>query len=318
MIMRLHQVLIENANARNLVSINEPPLDVELLADMIQANAKPWLDATNNGREILYRGVVSPPKSYVAFTRPPRPDRKPKDTSQTNHRIANAMIASVGFPGYADRTNSVFCISFKIQAAEYGELFVPIPIGEFRYTWSPVYADFYSLLGHDNFLSTAVHLLKDEIEARYIHDSERTLAEYERQLQLYRDYLKQPGLPNSDRDRYFSMLANLKSAIGKAEFLRNHTHTPTHPTQVKMMTDILSDPKNYDPRKVVDVILPDQGLSRAVREEHEVMIKADNILYIAPELYNLVQYRLETGNLPSSEAITQTSGVLRRAYGGGA
>lgn len=320
MIMRLHQVLIERIGAKNLVSLNDS-LDsrhVELLADIIEANARPWLDATSNGRSIIYRGVVNPPHPFIAFTRTPRDNRKPKDTRHEIHKIANAMIASVGFPGYADRSNSVFCISSDIQASEYGNLFVAVPLGDFRYTWSPIYADFYSLLGHDAFYSTVVHLLKDEIASKYIFAKDQVLADYERQIEYHKGHIAKADASSYERDRHTNALHNLKSAIGRAEFFRRFTNVPSSPPRdgeqfaMQTLIKLLSDPNNYDPRLVEDIIMTDRGLETAISKQHEIMLRSTNILYIVPELYQLVLHRLETGHTSSLGIIINAQRHMER------
>jgi hypothetical protein len=107
------------------------------LAKFISANAKPWLSVSNNGHWVVYRGMRG--QNDTVFTRPIRTDRKSMDTLEVRHQAFNAVIKSVG--GIANRSNSAFVTSDANFAAGYGEPYVFIPLGDFHYTWSPVYRD---------------------------------------------------------------------------------------------------------------------------------------------------------------------------------
>lgn len=113
----------------------------------IKDNAEPWLAASKNGQLVVYRGVENSPQQALAWTKPVRQDRRPKDSSQTLHDRFNAIIAAAG--GTANRSNAAFVTSSFTGASHYGSVYVYIPLGDFTYTWSPFYTDWTEDFGHD-------------------------------------------------------------------------------------------------------------------------------------------------------------------------
>lgn len=139
--MKIHEILREDPQV---------PQEPEALADFIKQNAQPWLSQTDQGYLIVYRGLKSQLSMYggplpwdrsVAFVKSIRGDRRTLNTSQASHAAFNAMIDSVG--GLADRSNSAFVSSDRNVAEFYGRVYVFMPLGDFHYTWSPEYADWY-------------------------------------------------------------------------------------------------------------------------------------------------------------------------------
>ncbi len=51
---------------------------------------------------------------------------------------------------------------------------------------------------------------------------------------------------------------------------------------------ILADLKNYDPEKISERILCDEGLEAAINKKHELMIKCDAAIYITPGKYRRI------------------------------
>jgi hypothetical protein len=139
--MRIHDILREDTQV---------PQEPDLLADFIKQNAQPWLSQTDQGYLIVYRGLKSQLSMYggplprdrkIAFVKPIRTDRQTLNTSPASTAAFNAMIGSVS--GIANRNNSAFVSSDPKVAEFYGRVFVFIPLGDFHYTWSPKYADWY-------------------------------------------------------------------------------------------------------------------------------------------------------------------------------
>lgn len=112
----------------------------EGVAQYIQQNCNPWL--VEAGDSVVYRGTDSFPDMAVAIIKKVRKNRKPVDSSETFTQIYQMLINMAG--GTANRTNSMFVSGDQYQAKEYGTPHVVFPIGDFHYTWSPEFGDWYS------------------------------------------------------------------------------------------------------------------------------------------------------------------------------
>lgn len=136
--MRLNE--LEDAYAKKPMLLDYPRI-----VQFIQENCQPYLQANPNLRS-LYRGV---PDGPMVFTKPVRPNRRPRDSFRPVHNFMNLLIHKAGKT--ADRTNSVFAIGTKVDtdgtgtdmATYYGTPYVIFPIGNFHYTWSTEIKDFY-------------------------------------------------------------------------------------------------------------------------------------------------------------------------------
>lgn len=115
------------------------------ILDFIHKNCSNWLSQTGNGYKKVYRGMrFSGNKEASIFVKKVRSERKPSDSNNRNQETFNDLLDSIGC--IANRKNSVFCTSDYSQARSYGEVFVALPIGDFHYTWSPQWKDFYRTL----------------------------------------------------------------------------------------------------------------------------------------------------------------------------
>lgn len=113
-------------------------LDFPTLLKTIETKCRPWLAASENGAEVVYRGVKNA-EHLGSFIKKTRTDRKPLDSVPTAHEIYNTLLQHAG--SKANRSNSVFTTGYKLEAAEYGKVYIVFPIGEFNYVWSPKYED---------------------------------------------------------------------------------------------------------------------------------------------------------------------------------
>lgn len=104
-------------------------------------HCQPWLNAVPLDTPV-YRGTHTTNKVFV---RAVRPDRDPRDSNWDVHDLYNKLIEMVG--GVANRTNSAFVTSSTVSANIYGNVRVAIPAGNFNYTWSPVWSDWFVNLG---------------------------------------------------------------------------------------------------------------------------------------------------------------------------
>ena len=110
------------------------------LIEFMKTNCKEWLSQTNNGDAIVFRGLKTPTEKFeIAFTKPTRTDRKPRDSSAEDHELFNKLIKDAGL--VANRENSIFVSgSFShalgFSRSEWDDPYAVIPIGNFNYTWS--------------------------------------------------------------------------------------------------------------------------------------------------------------------------------------
>ena len=102
------------------------------IAEFILKNCQQWLRESGDGEFVVYRGVRGMTgKKY--FTKPIRTDRRPKDSSESQHRFFQMLLHAAG--ATADRENSAFVISREGIAEQYGDAFVFMPVGDFDYTF---------------------------------------------------------------------------------------------------------------------------------------------------------------------------------------
>lgn len=107
-------------------------------AAFIQKNCQPWLSESGGG--IVYRGIHHEVDMPV-FVKKIRTKRRPKDSSYDVNDAFNLLIDIAG--GGATRNNSIFVSGSITIAEQYGEPYVVFPAGDFHYTWSPFFNDWF-------------------------------------------------------------------------------------------------------------------------------------------------------------------------------
>lgn len=223
----------------------------EELASIIEQQAQPWLRETQ-ADITLYRGITADIATYKIF--PIRTDRPPADTGIFRHNVFNVLIEVAG--GYANRSNSAFAIRHIDTASAYGPVYVFIPLGEFRYTYSPVWSDWTARATADQIIPL---LNKQAVSA------------------VFQFFRKQ--LPNEPL-RW--VMKNVRHHMNQALTGANAS-LPTLPW-VPLINKILQDPTSYDRDKVKNVITADRDLS-LLPDHREIMIAAQHGLYINPRVY---------------------------------
>lgn len=142
--MKITEIILENKETIELLGKPEKSKaskrKATLVAKFMKKNCQPWLSQTDNGDQVVWRGIRDVHLS--AFVKQTRPNRIPSDSPDWVHAMYNTIIAQAG--GIANRTNSIFCSGSRGTALNYGVAYTVIPIGEFHYTWSPSYMDWYS------------------------------------------------------------------------------------------------------------------------------------------------------------------------------
>jgi hypothetical protein len=246
------------------------------VAKFIRENARPWLEASNNGHWVVYRGIRG--QNDSVFTRPIRADRKPVDTPEDRHRAFNAVIASIG--GVANRSNSAFVTHDANFAGNYGDPYVFMPLGDFHYTWSPVYRDWTADFNGRDLLE----LMRSDAPV----DEENILKHAQGEIQ---DFL--------NRARY----SKDPVALAQAEEVRD-TNSKAYKdllsfyrSRAKYFFGFSTDPAAYDPALVSKKIRVDRGLDRAIKSGNEIMIHATTGLYIESFVYGDIMEPLWQGKV---------------------
>lgn len=111
------------------------------LVDYIKNNCQFWLSESDRGDVVLYRGIpYAAPRPYIIKKMPT--DRRPKDSSKEQHALFNHALDLVG--SVANRSNSVFATRDESVASGYGDVYITIPVGKFRYAWIDGINDLYA------------------------------------------------------------------------------------------------------------------------------------------------------------------------------
>lgn len=260
--------------------------DAKVLVKLIQKFAKPWLLETQ-ADITLYRGIHREILSYDVFPIPK--DRPPVDTGLFRHNVFNAMITAAG--GYANRSNSVFTSREFRMASAYGSTYVFIPLGDFRYTFSPVWTDWTARVDAAQILP----LLNKKALFRV--------------FQFFREQL-----PN---EPLHWVMTNVRHHLEKAlagansnKHSKEKNKLPPSPWE-PLINEILQDPNSYDKKKLSKVITADRDL-HLMTGRNEIMISAEQGLYINPELYRefvLPELQMASDTRPNSSFDTNTLDV---------
>ncbi len=118
-------------------SSNEQSAQLKMWADTLRADCASYFSKTKN---LMWRGigigVTLPP-----FSKHPCPrGRKPRDTNLDVHHVAGAWFVETFGVNY--REDAMFATGSARQARSYGNMFAAFPVGDFRFCWSPMIADF--------------------------------------------------------------------------------------------------------------------------------------------------------------------------------
>lgn len=123
----------------------DPMLSIQklkTLADKIRANCQPFLQKIGNNPTdtILWRGSPDLDETkLVTKVRNPK-NRHPRDTDPHVSEVADEWFKDKF--GIAYRSNALFVTGKYRSAEEYGSVYIVLPIGEFRFCWSPEVEDF--------------------------------------------------------------------------------------------------------------------------------------------------------------------------------
>ena len=304
--MRLHNILLESQVAVQALLTAPAVIDrsvVTTLASMIAQGAKEWMVESQDGRLVFYRGASAHPDHALAFVKGVRSDRVPKDTLEDYHDYLNAMITAVG--GTANRSNTAAVTANEGDAGEYGLPYVAIPLGDFSYTWSPIWKDWYEFSGELSFGRAAINLLKPKIANQYLMDPTGAHTSYQKAL----DALQKGYEAETDplkRAVIKTQMDRLKRPDKRALHYAQYTTT-------NQPREVLMNPESYDVDTLHKMIMVDRGLSQAFNKHHEVMIQCNRMLYIVPPLYELVLKAVDGKEITENE-MARYATILRREY----
>ena len=127
---------------------NSPSQVIETLIAAIK-RADFFLNDMGGITKPLYRGL----ESYIPLVkvRAPRQDRQPKDTIPTLHHKLDGLLER-DF-GVKYRSSSIFATANRNVAREYGLAYFLLPLGDFKFCWSPVSDDALNFFGLRHFLA---------------------------------------------------------------------------------------------------------------------------------------------------------------------
>lgn len=109
----------------------------EEVLDTLARDCAPFLKETD---KIYYRGMGG--VSYELIQKfHARKDRKPKDMPLAYHNELDKIFQK--YFGWKARTEGVFASGRRTMVSQYGSVFIFMPIGKFRYVFSPDIRDLY-------------------------------------------------------------------------------------------------------------------------------------------------------------------------------
>lgn len=217
--------------------------DLDSLVSYIRRNCRSWLLKSNG--EPVYRGIKYTGHD-IAFTKPIRANREPRDSTPVKHLIFNEMLNRLG---NVNRENSAFVNRDSGIAGEYGHPFVFMPIGEFEYAWSPEFQDWTTDFNLHKIVKTASELYNMDI------------------INV-----------NKALNQRFK-----ETGVWKDEGFRR-------PEARQVAKEIVDE--EIDMSRLASVIKVNEGLDRALRARHEIMIKADAGIYIRQSPYLRIRDQL--------------------------
>lgn len=167
----------------------------------------------------LYKGVNENEDRFTVKKIITDRNRKPLNSAYTLHNYLVEIFKELGYT--AHRGNSVFCTSNKNMANNYGALSILFPAGDFTFTWSPSFTDFYTDFYVESFgeivknqylgdLATMKEGHKHQIFKKFISDPE-TYFDHSKMMNFVRTYFK-------DNTEWFGALKSGNEIIISCDF----------------------------------------------------------------------------------------------------
>lgn len=152
--MRLVELHEDKYSTKPLVSYEQPDMHSMLsdkaidVAAFLQSKCRKWLAQTDNGKQYVYRSDEIYHRGSLAYTKNIRKDRKPKDTPEEIQNHIDGLLSDNGL--IANRSNSMFVVGSRRLVGGYGpSVYIVLPTGNFKYTWSNKIDDLYLFIRDD-------------------------------------------------------------------------------------------------------------------------------------------------------------------------
>lgn len=292
---------------------NDPEVNREVfgeVASFIKTHCAPWLAAS--GGHVVYRGIT--PNGATFVCRAPRETRNPRDSSLADHRFMNEMIKSQGLT--ANRSNSLFVTSSRAQAREYGTTYAVFPIGEFEFTWSPIAEDAIeivdTLTGNQlfRFISQKyAHMSKHlSYRAEFMNDPYvKSLVSVMISDDHWHKYSNPDMHQASDAPRDVRINHAVDDLIHRLWYSHVKREYGTYaPKELSTTINNLSISLDVDGDRLVGIVTAivakhqdqvlasawrgnDDSIPMAIKDQHEIMLKATNVLMIRADVYELLE-----------------------------
>lgn len=212
-------------------------------------------------------------------------NRKPKDSTNTDQIIFDSLLAKLGFK--ALRSNSIFTISDRDVANNFGDVYAVFPINGFQFTWSP---EFHDIVLHEvfnwyDFVETNHKLeQKKKSLAKWLSKTSKQFKNYEGVDEFCRGLMSllddiEVYEDNKELSRLLNSLGSNATYYYKSKIPKSFRDARTQNVlnvfikTVESMKKDVSDDVKYDPEKFAKVYKPSNtNLAKAIKSSNEIYI----------------------------------------------
>lgn len=278
----------------------------DLRLDYIERDCQPYLRDLRSASPVDGLLLSGRKKREAMFQGRVRKDRRPKDTPLEIQELVDDMFDEEF--GVRPRSNSMFTISRKDIAEDYGEPFFIFPIGRYEIIWSKNVEDFYGDIVDSDIMNPQL-IIDNEIPEWMWDEYEWKYGEDRAGYWEYRgeDWGVGKDVAIEDILEYYNDIESLSE--DEIDNLKNDieqelTWVPEK-TEEEFMQEV-EDEKQNDLRRVRDVIsdYEEGNLKEALQWKHEIMLICDGYYAV-----NYNSYRAEVLEW------LKNMGIDVRAYG---
>lgn len=132
---------------------DEQDEQIESIADIIHRDCQPFIQESNLDIMLWrgFRNLGNDERFLTLLKKQPRTNRKPLSSPQKLHQILDQWFEDRF--NFRYRSKGLHTTPNINEASEYGSVRAIIPIGNFRYVWSPLVDDLYVDLNHVSLLN---------------------------------------------------------------------------------------------------------------------------------------------------------------------
>lgn len=141
---QLKNYIKENINIGGTLYTERDILQFRKMWSRIEKDCKQIIDEYKHTDRFMLRGLRGK-NDFSVIT--PRSDRKPKDTNPMLHNAFDNAFQKLH--GWKPRSEGVFVTGKHDTADSYGDVFIVLPIGRYKYLWSDDIEDLYSKTSDD-------------------------------------------------------------------------------------------------------------------------------------------------------------------------